>query len=32
MGQPTAHIFYHSATAPIGPRPSHYRGFKITLS
>ena len=24
-------FFYHGATAPSGPRPSHYRGFMITL-
>jgi hypothetical protein len=23
--------FFHIATAPSGPRPPHYRGFKITL-
>ena len=24
--------FFHGATAPSGPRPSHYQGFTITLS
>jgi len=24
-------FFYHGATAPVGPRPPHYRGFAITL-
>jgi hypothetical protein len=25
-------FFYHGTTAPSGPRPSHYRGFTITLT
>jgi len=24
-------IFYHGAKGTVGPRPSHYRGFMITL-
>jgi diadenosine tetraphosphatase ApaH/serine/threonine PP2A family protein phosphatase len=25
-------FFYHGATAPIGPRPSHCQGFMITYT
>jgi len=31
--QQNEHVFvYHGATAPSGPRPSHYREFTIKIS